>query len=178
MSSNCMYILRNVQEQASLRSKLISLAKIQKCGICCDPENGLLAMKTVRLNPHDVAFEVCDSFGSNVAELLLSYEGDIINGEQALLPLFQRLQILQDIAVTCVPHTEILEIYLGDNNPYLPDYSNYRIACTDVADTLYREYQTDIYTRFTPCVHLIIETQRTAEEKTQRPVLHPNRSNI
>lgn len=157
MSSNCMYVLRNAKEQEYLRYKLVYLAKTKKCGICCEPMNDLLATQSVKLNSCDFAFEVCDSFDNNVAELLLSYEGDIINGEQAGLPLFQRLQILQEVALTCVPHAEMLEIYLGDNNPYLPDYSDYRLACTDIADTLYEEYQRDSSTPFIPCVHLIIE---------------------
>lgn len=157
MSSNCMYVLRNVKKQEYLRGKLVDLARSKKCGICFEPMNGLLAAQSVKLNLCDFAFEVCDSFDDNVAELLLGYEGDIINGEQAILPLFQRLQILQEVALTCAPHTEILEIYLGDNDPYLPDYSNYRLACTDITDILYKEYQMERFYPFIPCVHLIIE---------------------
>ena len=47
--------------------------------------------------------------------------------------------------------------YLGEDTPYLPDYSKYRVVCTDIADVLYEEYQKDPYTVFITCVHLIIE---------------------
>ena len=157
MSANCMYVLRNAKEQEYLKCKLLYLAKSKKFGICCEPMNDLIATQSVKFNPCDFAFEVCDSFDNNVAELLLSYEGDIINGVKAHLPLAQRLRILQEVALTCVPYAEMLEIYLGDNNPYLPDYSNYRLACIDIADTLYKEYQMDRFSPFIPCVHLIIE---------------------
>lgn len=158
MSSICMYVLRNVEEQGCLRCNLGKLAKSKNCGICCDQMNTLLATKSVILNPSDFAFEVCDSFESNVAELLLSQEGVAINGEYPILPLYQRLQILQEVASTCIPYVDTLEVYLSDNNPYLPDYSDYRVACTDIADILYKEYRnqdpTDVCI---PCVHLIVK---------------------
>ena len=163
MSSSCMFVLRNAKEQDYLRRKLIHLATLNKCGICCEPTNDLLSMRSVKMYPYDFAFEVCDSFDNHVAELLLSYEGTIINGEQASLPLFQRLQILEAFALICIPYTEELEIYLGDNNPYLPDYSTYKLMCTEIAKVLYKEYQKDSTTPFIPCVHLVVEKQEKTD---------------
>ena len=161
MSSMCMYVLRNTKEQEDLKRKLVFLAKSKECGIWFEPVNNLLLLQMVKLNPCDFAFEVCDNFGSNVAELLLSYEGILVDGELAPLPLFQRLQILQDVAATCVPHTDKLEIFLSDDDPYLPDYSDYKLVCEEIADTLYEEYQKEENSPFLPCVHLTIEREET-----------------
>lgn len=159
MSYGCMYILRGAKDLEELRSKLICTAKARGCGLCFKPVNNLLLQQSVDLNISDFAFEVCDSFSSNDASLLLSYEGYSINGVQASFPLLERLKILQDVALACVPHAEAIEIYLGEDTPYLPDYSDYRLACTDIADVLYKEYQMDSYMAFMPCVHLIVEKQ-------------------
>lgn len=156
MSYGCMFVLRGVNNLHILHSELVSTAIVCECGLCFDPMNNLLLEESVTLSVHDYAYEVCDGFGSNDASLLLSYEGHSINGVQTRTPLLQRLRILQDLATICVPYAETIEIYLGEDTPYLPDYSDYRVACTDIADVLYREYQIDSHIPFIPCVHLII----------------------
>lgn len=156
MSCGCMYILRNAKDLEKLCSKLICIAKEKEYGLCFNPINNLLIENSVNLNSSDFAFEVCDSFNSDTASLLLCYEEYSINGMYAKLPLLDRLQILQNIASTCIPHTETLEIYIGEDTPYLPDYSCYRLAYTDIKDTLYKEYQLNWSSSLIPCVHLII----------------------
>lgn len=157
MSCGCMYILRGAKDLEELHSKLICAATASGYGLCFKPVNNLLLEDSVDLNMNDFAFEVCDSFSGNDASLLLSYDGYSINGVQASLPLVERLEILQDVALACVPHAETIEIYLGEDTPFLPDYSDYRLACTDIADVLYKEYQMDSNIAFMPCVHLIVE---------------------
>lgn len=160
MSANCIFVVRNAKQIDRLRCVLVNLAKAKACGIGFEPMNGLLATQSIGLNLSDFVFEVCDDFVSNVAELLLSYEGYIVNGRKSPLSLLQRMEILQDIALTCQPYGEKLEIYLGDNNPYLPDYTVCRLAYTDVANALFKEYQKDSVTPFIPCIHLIVEKQQ------------------
>lgn len=158
MSYGCMFILRGTRDIEALRTKLICTAQTKGYGLWFEPVNNLLLEHCVDLNLGDYVFEVCDSFSSSDASFLLSHEGDIINGMQATLPLLQRLHILQNVALTCVLHAEVIEIYLGEDSPYLPDYSDYRIACTDIADVLYKRYQNqDPIDCYVPCVHLIIE---------------------
>lgn len=162
-----MYVLHNVKERDYLQDKLTYQVKSRKCGICFEPTNDLLSTQAVKVYPDDLIFELCDGLDNNVAELLLSYENQIINGKQAALSLPQRLQILEDIALMCVPHTERLEIFLGDNNPYLPDYFTCKLTCAEISETLYNEYQKDSTTPFIPCVHLVIETQDRLTIKSQ-----------
>lgn len=157
MSYGCMFILRGISELHILKRKLESTAIMYECGICFNPVNNLLLEKSVTLGITDYACEVCDGFGSSDASILLSYDGVSVNGVQASKPLFQRLKIIQELATVCVPHADTIEIYFGEDTPYLPDYSDYRIACTDIADTLYKKYQMDHEAPFIPCVHLIIE---------------------
>lgn len=157
MSYGCMYILRGAKNLEELCSKLIRTAKVRGYGLCFDPVNNLLLENSIKLNIGDFVFEVCDSFSTNDSSLLLGYEGYSINGVPPSLPLLKRLIILQDIALACVPHVEVIEIYLGEDTPYLPDYSEYRLACADIADVLYKEYQRDSYMAYIPCVHLIVE---------------------
>lgn len=152
-----MYILRRANDLHSLNGKLISVANAEGFGLCFTPVNNLLLEGSVGLDVCDFVFEVCDSFSSSDASLILSHEGHSINGAQAKVPLLQRLKILQDVALVCAPHAEKIEIYLGEDTPYIPDYSDYRIVCADIADTLYKEYQMDDCTPYVPCVHLIIE---------------------
>jgi hypothetical protein len=152
-----MYILRNVRKYEALTDELIQFAKNKGFGLCFDPMNGLLSAQSVKLHPCDFAFEVTDSFDYNIAELLLSYEGYFINGVQASIPFSQRMQILQDVTSLCVSYSDMLEIYLGDNNPYLPDYITFRLRSTEVAEVLSAQYQKDDTNPFVPCIHLIIE---------------------
>ena len=159
MSYGCMYILRRVNDLHILHDKLMSAAKSEEFGLCFTPVNNLLLEGSVELDVCDFAFEVCDSFSSSDASLILSHEGQRINGVQAKVPLLQRLKILQDVALVCAPHAEKIEIYLGEDTPYIPDYSNYTIACADIADALYKEYLMDDCTPYVPCVRLIIERQ-------------------
>ena len=162
MSCGCMYILRDVRDVKRLRDKLIYNAKEQGYGLCFEPVNNLLLEHMVDLGMSDFAFEVCDSFKSNDASLLLSYEGWTVNGVRANLPLLERLRIIEDVAVSCVPYTETIEIYLGEDTPRLQDYLDYRIATTDIADTLLKEYQSDSYKPFIPCVHLVVKNSHEA----------------
>lgn len=157
MSYGCLYILRGVSDIEELHRKLLYTAKRRGCGLCFDPRNNLLLENSVEIKMNDFAFEVCDSFCNSDASLLLSYEGYTINGKKASLPLLERLKTLQDFVLNAVPHAEAIEIYLGEDTPYLPDYSDHKIACTEVTDTLYKEYQRDSSTPFIPCVHLMIE---------------------
>lgn len=157
MSYGCMFILRRIKDLHALHSELISTVTTRECGLCFEPMNNLLLEHSIDLGAHDVVFEVCDSFSSNDASLLLSHEGYSVNGVQAKLPLLQRLKILQDVALTCAPHAESIDIYLGEDTPCLSDYSDYRIVCADIAYVLYKAYQKDSCGAFIPCVHLIVE---------------------
>lgn len=157
MSEVCMYVLRGVADLDVLRSKLTDAAKAKEYGLCFDPINNLLLEHKIDLNEHDFVFEACDSFANSAASLLLCHDGIVINGVQASRSLRQRLEILQEIAIACISHAKTIEIYLGEDSPYLPDYSNYRLTCVEIADTLYKEYQLDETLTYIPCVHLVIE---------------------
>ena len=158
MGYGCMFILREARDTEKLRTKLICNAQTNGYGIWFTPTNNLLLEHSVDLNLSDYVFEVCNSFSSDDALLLFSHEGELINGRRAELPLRQRLQIVQDVALSCAPYAQAMEIYFGEDESYLPVYSNYTIACTDIADTLYKEYQNqDPMDVFVPCVHIMIE---------------------
>lgn len=156
MSYGCMYILRNAKEVDRLCKKLICTAMLKGYAVNLEPMNNLLLDKAVKLGDHDFIFEVCDNPISNVPALLISYDGRLIDGQQAQFPLVERLALLQEIAGTCLSHTDRVEIYLGEDTPYLPDYSVFSLRCGDIADTLYQQYQLSQGGPWIPCVHLII----------------------
>lgn len=157
MSCGCMYILRNAEDVNGLRKKLISAVNVHGYAINFEPVNSLLLFHSVKLDKQDFIFEVCDDLISKVGALLLSFDGWMIEDRQAQLPLTERLVLLQEIASICLSHTKKIEIFSGEDTPYLPDYSDINVQCKDVADTLHKQYQLSEGGPWIPCVHLIIE---------------------
>lgn len=158
MSYGCMFVLRAAKDFCILYSDLLCAANAGEYGLCFEPGNNLLLEHSVELHMNDLAFEVCDNFGNSNASILLSRDGWTVNGKQARIPLKRRLKTIQDIALICARYAKVIEIYLGEDTPYLPDYFTFKLTCAEIADTLYNEYQKDSSTPFIPCVHIVIET--------------------
>ena len=156
MSCGCMYILRNAEDVNGLREKLRSTAGTWGYAIDFEPVNNLLLFHSIKLDDHDFIFEVCDDLYTRVGALLLSYDGWMIEDRQALLPLRERLALLQEIARVCLSHTKKVEIFSGDDTPYLPDYVDLVVHCEDVAEAIHQQYQSEECWPWVPCVHVTI----------------------
>lgn len=156
MSYGCLVILRKCYSPNKLHTNLVHIAQSKKCGIWFHSTCNLLQENSVKLAPEDYVFELCDSFDNDSASLLLSYDGYSVNGKQADFPLYHRLTIIQDIVTACMPYARSIEIYLGEDSPYLPDYADYVLENDDIAELLYKEYMSNGNSPFIPCVHISI----------------------
>lgn len=157
MSADCLFVLRNVNATCELREKLEILISSCGCGVLYEPVDALIICKQVIISNTDFIFEPTDYPDSISSDLLLSHENIYINGETAALPLYTRLKTIQRFAELCIGHASPIEIYISEDNPYLPDYSLYNLTCYEIADVLYKEYQAckQPYP-YIPNVHLLI----------------------
>lgn len=158
-----MYILRGARNALELETILMRIAQPLGCGFYFSPTNNLLLNHTVSVDSDDFIFEICDSFESSDASLILSYGNYPINGKKPSLPLFERLNILQVVASECMPYAQKLEIYLGEDTPFFPDYSDHTVVCSEIANTLYLEYELEnsVISGYVPCVHLNVVADNT-----------------
>ena len=160
-NAGCMFALRGVKDLPILQDKLISFAKARQFGLCFEPVNNLLLEDIVKIDTHDFVFEVCDCFDHSDASWLLChewFEEEATGGALGSMPLLQRLQIIQDAASICVSYAKSVEIYLSEDDPYLPGYTKYRLPCSEIANVLYKEYQNDeLLKTVVPEVYIMVE---------------------
>ena len=157
MSADCLFVLRGATNVEKLKQKLHHFCYSHGCGLLLDPIDALIVCGQVCVEKTDFAFEVTTSCDDMSSDLLLDHDGLVINGEQATLPLHDRLMLLQNAAQVCLPYCIGIDIYLSFDNPYLPGYTFAQLECRDVADFLYNEYQKsmDPYP-YIPDVHIHI----------------------
>ena len=51
------------------------------------------------------------------------------------------MEIVERIAKLCGLYAEEIEIYLSEDNPYLPDYTTHNLPHFGIAELLFNEYQ-------------------------------------
>lgn len=159
MSYGCMYILRGAVSVKELKQNLISMAHSAKCGVCFNPVNNLLIESSIHINKNDLVFEVCDSFASSDASLLLSYDNISHNGRFPKLSLSNRMIILQEYVIACLPYVEKLEMFLGEDSPLASDYIDLCISVNEaprIATKLVEAYRREAPSAFIPCLHVTV----------------------
>ena len=154
MSYGCMFVLRNVKRGSELCVQLERLAINNGYAINFSPVNNLLLANAVEIAVHDFVFEICDDLHSRVAALLLSYDGFLVNGEKAKIPLKERLMLIQNLVEECRPYANEIDIFLGEDTPCLSDFTHFCASYTEIANIIYREYCLNAGDVRIPCVHL------------------------
>ena len=157
MSRFCVFILRKVNSLENLQKKLYSFATNKECGVYFNPKNAMLLTNNFEIQADDVVFLVTDKANTNDASLLLSYDEMITNGKKPALPLKRRLELIQEIAEICTLYSNTVDIYLSDDNPFLPDYIKYTISTSHIAESIFEEYEKEKISPFIPCVHISVQ---------------------
>lgn len=149
----CTFILRRCQNQKQLEVKANRWGDNLNCSILfpsqCFWGDGLI------LSNDDVFFEIVDRPWESDCSVFLSYDSYTINGVAADHPLRERLDCLQELSCICAQYAESVEIYLGEDSLYLPDYAECVIPYSAIAETIWRQYNADQHTAILPCLHLL-----------------------
>lgn len=158
MSADCLFVLRRVAYVEKLEQRLHHFCYSHGSGLLLNPLDALIACGQVCVEKNDFAFEVTNSCNDMSSDLLLAHDGHIFNGKQSTSPLYDRLMLLQNITQLCLQFCVGIDIYISDDNPFLPEYIVAQIECHDVANFLYHVYQkSKIPYPFIPSVHIHID---------------------
>lgn len=161
MSADCLFILKGDIAQEECRQFIGEFAYLRGFGIWDTPSNSLLVFNQIPMDENSMMFEPTDSTDTNSSELLLCPENCAVNGIYPSLPLCERLSFIQSLAEQCLRFAESVEIYISDDNPWLPDYSRYEIPCDMIAQVLHTEYKKSMSDCiWMPCVYIRILDQR------------------
>lgn len=157
MSADCLFVLRGVIDTCGIINNITCRARDLGCGVSFSPVNALLSCNQLSKCNDTVMFAPTDTCETYTADLLLNPDNYLVNGIRASAPLFDRLLLIQQLAEVSIQHADCLEIYLSEDNAYLPDYTIHQITCDQVADVLLEEYQRDTFPYQTvPCVCLYV----------------------
>lgn len=155
--STCLFLIRGVQKIDCLRKDLVSFAMSVNFGINFYPIDILLTHHQISLQTWDFVFSLCDSFellGS--CDCVLYPEGAPINAREHPLPFKERMLAIQQIAEIALQHCGEVELFLSDDNPYLPDFVVCNASCQHVAETLEAHYTQSELPYDIPFIHMKI----------------------
>ena len=141
MSADCLVVLRKTTDMNRLQSIVSNLVEKTEFGIWYSPSNALLYFKQVILGESDFCFSPTDSPSTTNVDLLISHENYYIDGQCARLPLKDRLMFVQVLVESCLHFAESVEVYISEDNPYLPEYTVYSIPCSSFTEVVINEYQ-------------------------------------
>ena len=143
MSADCLYVLRNCSYTNQLKTELSDELQKHDLGVWFTPSNALLLCTQIYITPNTFLFEPTDAPNSISSELLLSPDYYPVNDVLPTLPFEKRAALFQRLAQIGLRYADSLEIYVSEDNPYLPDYLIYDIAQDQIYDTFMLEYQKD-----------------------------------
>ena len=154
--STCLFLIRDIHATDSLREKLVAYVKTQNFGVDFHPFDGLLIYRQIPLQTWDFVFSLCDSFEYVSCDCVLYPEGYPTNGREHHLFFRERMMVIQHIAEKTLEYSDEVELFLSDDNPYLPEFVDFNVSCQHVAETLCEQYSHYIYPFDIPSVHLVI----------------------
>ena len=145
MSADCLFIIRNIHRTDELKKLLVSFAKDRGIGVSFHPIDNLLIFNQIHIAVWDFVFSPADSFtcSNSVAELLNCYM-DPSQSKTVEKIIAERTEVFQAITDICMHYTAELEIYISEDNPFLPDYSIYVVEANQVANTLFELFRQSI----------------------------------
>lgn len=140
MSADCMFVLRKVHEVERLKKNITALAEATGYGIWYNPRNALMCFNQVVLEDGDFCFAPTDSPDTTNVDLLISHENDYINGKSATRSLRERLLFIKELAKRSLCFAEGVEVYISEDNPFLPEYTVYEVPCDRFDEVVICEY--------------------------------------
>lgn len=157
--STCLFVIREIYAVDSLRKALVSFAKSKNFGIDFYPFDILLTHHQISLQTWDFVFSLCDSFEYASCDCVLYPEGAPINGRTHHLSFAERMMSIQHISEIALKYSDEVELFLSDDNPYLPEFFDCQTPCQHVAKTLCRQY-CDCHALYDiPSVHMKIHNR-------------------
>lgn len=138
--STCLFLIRDIHAVDSLRKDLVSFAKSNSFGVDFHPYDILLTHHQISLQTWDFVFSLCDSFEHTSCDCVLYPEGAPINGRTHHLSFLERMMSIQHIAEIALKYSDEVELFLSDDNPYLPEFIDLQTPCQHVAKTLCLQY--------------------------------------
>lgn len=150
----CLFILKECKNQAALRTYLADWGNSINCTIVfstyvsfCDE---------LSLSESDIMFELVDKPWNEDCSIFLAHDNYTINGLASPMPLFERLCKIEELASISLQYACGVEIYMGEDTHYLPDYEKCSVPIFSIAVEIYQKYLSDTQTPFLPCLHLVI----------------------
>lgn len=140
MSADCLFVLRHSTNLDLLRNIISNTVHRAGLGVWFTPNNGLLSCGQLVLETDTFLFEPTDAPGTIGSGLLLSPDYYSINGRKAMVPFSERAKLIQDLAQVSLLFADSLEIYISEDNPYLPDFCMREIRQDQVKNCLLCEY--------------------------------------
>lgn len=138
--STCLFLIRDIREVDSLRKDLVALAASVNFGIDFNPHDTLLVEHQISLQTWDFVFMLCDSFEFPSCDLVLYPDGYPTNGWEHPLSFNERMLTIQQVAEIALQYSDEVELFLSDDNAYLPEFIDINAPCQAVAKTLCLEY--------------------------------------
>ena len=138
--STCLFLIRDIHEVDSLRKDLVSFATYVNFGIDFNPYDPLLNKYQISLQTWDFVFMLCDSFELFSCDLVLYPEGHPTNGWEHPLSFNERMMSIQQVSEIALKYSDEVELFLSDDNPYLPEFIDINVPYQAVARTLSLEY--------------------------------------
>ena len=138
--SICMFLIRDIDEVDSLRKDLVSFAKSKDFGVDFHPFDILLTHYQIPLQTWDFVLSLCDSFEYTSCDCVLYPEGSPVNGRTHLLSFAERMMTIQQTAEIALKYSNAVELFLSDDNPYLPEFIEFDTSCQQVAKILCLQY--------------------------------------
>ena len=154
--SICLFLIREIDAVDSLRKDLVSFAKMKNFGVDFYPFDILLAHRQVSLQTWDFVFSLCDSFIHTSCDCVLYPEGAPVNGRTHSLSFAERMMTIQEVAEIALKYSDTVELFLSDDNPYLPEFNYFDTSCRQVANILCLQYCECKVPYDIPSVHMII----------------------
>ena len=140
--STCLFLIRDIREVDSLRKDLAAFAATVSFGIDFHPFDELLLTEhQICLLTWDFVFELCDSFEHRGScDLVLYPDGYPTNGKEHRLSFGERMMAIQQVSEIALNYSNEVELFLSDDNAYLPEFVDINVLCQGVAKTLCFEY--------------------------------------
>ena len=143
MSADCLFVLQKCTNPVELKHALSDYGKKENIGFWFDPHDGLLEYKQIALDNKTFLFEPTNGPDTIDSGLLLVPDYYSINEEMPNRPFQQRAKILQELGKIAIRFASSLEIYISEDNHYLPDYTIYNVTKDEIMDVLLFESAKD-----------------------------------
>lgn len=157
MSADCLFVLRSCVDRDELKQTLSAYAQKMGIGLWFDPQDALLVFNQIALDDETFLFEPTNGPHTLDSGLLLVPDYYAINEEKPNRPFAQRAEILQELGQIGLRFASSLEIYISEDDPYLPDYTMYVVEQDKIMDVLLQEAEkSERHLEPIPCICIYV----------------------